>query len=289
MLTIAVFAVLIAVIILLFIAAILPSSRKEKPVYPEHFAHRGLHNAELPENSLAAFSNAIDNRVGFEFDIHLSADKIPVVFHDNNLKRITGIDRNISDLSLKELKELRLCGTDERIPTLSETLSLVSGRVPLLIELKQSKNNRELCEEVFKQLDNYKGEFIIESFDSRILKWVRTNRPNIIRGQLASKNSAKNRPPFSFLLSQLCLNFLSRPDFIAYNLNRRNVPALFIINKLLGKKLYIWTVKDETKLKELEAADIGTIFEGFIPDAASSKKASQSEPKNTSQSDDTAI
>ena len=97
------------------------------------YAHRGVFdNESIPENSLAAFQEAIRLGVGIEFDIHRTADGEVVVFHDATLTRMCGDPRKITDLTLKELQTMSLLNTAEKIPTLNEVLDLVRDQVPLL-------------------------------------------------------------------------------------------------------------------------------------------------------------
>lgn len=142
------------------------------PVFLNGIAHRGLHNEEFTENGLKAFQNAIDHGVAFEFDIHLTKDKQLVVCHDESLKRTTGKEGIIEDLTLKEIKDnYRLLDGGE-IPTLQEVYDLNKERVPMVIELKVfRKNYKELAETFRKTLCNIKDKknALIISFDPRSL------------------------------------------------------------------------------------------------------------------------
>ncbi len=145
---------------------------KINPVFLNGIAHRGLHNEKFTENGMKAFQNAIDHGVAFEFDIHLTKDKQLVVCHDENLKRTTGKEGIIEDLTLKEIKDnYRLLDGGE-IPTLQEVFDLNKERVPMVIELKVfRKNYKELAAksiEMFKQIKDKKNALII-SFDPRSL------------------------------------------------------------------------------------------------------------------------
>src|SRR6185503_20749771 len=101
-------------------------------------AHRGYHDIRRgrPENTLAAFDAAVEARYSIECDLHISADGIPVVFHDEGLERLTGETGSVRDRTAAELGDLRIAGTGAWIPTLDELLALVTGRVPLVMELK---------------------------------------------------------------------------------------------------------------------------------------------------------
>ena len=145
---------------------------KINPVFLNGIAHRGLHNEKFTENGLKAFQNAIDHGVAFEFDIHLTKDKQLVVCHDESLKRTTGKEGIIEDLTLKEIKDnYRLLDGGE-IPTLQEVYDLNKERVPMVIELKVfRKNYKELAETFRKTLGNIKDKknALIISFDPRSL------------------------------------------------------------------------------------------------------------------------
>src|SRR5262245_32223261 len=103
---------------------------KERPI-----AHRGYHdlNKACWENTLSAFAAAIEKNFTIECDVHLSSDGVPVVFHDHELKRLTGTDGYLRQRTAGELRALRVGGTGDHVPTLAEMLALVAGRVPVVI------------------------------------------------------------------------------------------------------------------------------------------------------------
>ena len=175
---------LVAAGIYLFMIKPACTRRADMAKYGKKFAHRGLWDAESPENSLAAFRKAVDAGYGIEFDIHKTSDGKVVVFHDDTLIRMCGVDARVEDLTLAELRELRLLGTDQQIPTLEEMLALVDGRVPLLVELKGESVNTSLCPVADAILSHYKGDYIIESFNPLLVRWYKKNRPDVVRGQL---------------------------------------------------------------------------------------------------------
>ena len=149
------------------------------------YAHRGLHGDGVPENSLLAFQRAVEAGYGSELDVHLLADGNLAIMHDSLLKRTTGADGRIEDLTADQLSCYKLEGTEESIPLLSDVLSLYGGKAPLIIELKPVGNNiTQLCEKTCALLDHYKGVYCVESFDPRCTFWFRKHRPDIIRGQL---------------------------------------------------------------------------------------------------------
>ena len=134
------------VLAVLFLYLIFPALKKHenlKEFKNRNIAHRGFHNKEkgIPENSLDAFCEAIARGFAIETDIHITADGEVVAFHDNTLTRMCNADVNIEDLTLGQIKEYRLLGTDQQIPTLNQVLALVEGRVPLVIEFKCDKKS----------------------------------------------------------------------------------------------------------------------------------------------------
>ena len=105
-------------------------------------AHRGLHGEGIPENSMSAFSAAIEAGYAIETDVHFTADRQLALFHDDTLLRMTGDKRRISDCTMSELTALSLGATQERIPALSDLLSLCAGRVPILLEIKNQSGGK---------------------------------------------------------------------------------------------------------------------------------------------------
>ena len=145
---------------------------KINPVLLNGIAHRGLHNEKFTENGMKAFQNAIDHGVAFEYDIHLTKDNELVVCHDENLKRTTGKDGIIEDLTLKEIKENYRLLDGEEIPTFQEVLDLNQERVPMVIELKVFRKNYKPLSKRFKEYLSQikdKRNVLIISFDPRSL------------------------------------------------------------------------------------------------------------------------
>lgn len=235
-----------------------------------HYAHRGLHGEGVPENSMAAFRKARDKGFGIELDIHLLKDGNLAVIHDAALKRTTGEEGYIEDLVTEDLKNYRLEGTEKTIPTFSEVLELYAGAAPLIVELKaERKNHAALAEAACNMLKDYNGPYCIESFDPRCILWLKKNRPEVIRGQLSQnffRDKTKLSLPVKFLLTQNLLNFLTRPDFLAYRYEQRKCcPGLVICQKLFRMQLVGWTVRDIAVHKEATAHGWLSIFEKFVP------------------------
>lgn len=203
-------------------------------------AHRGLHNNKIKENTKEAFINAIKENLPIELDVHIIKDNTIVVFHDDNLKRIYGIDKNIYDYNYDEL----LKDSNNEIITLKEVLDLVDNKVPLIIELKIDFDDYRLEKELVKLLDNYKGRFSIKSFNVKSMLWFKKYRNNYTRGLLISNKYNK-------LLSRLLLRYnIKRVDPNYLSVNYKLLDKKYIINLNKKIKVYAWTIKDRDKYNE---------------------------------------
>ena len=235
-----------------------------------NYAHRGLHGNGLPENSMAAFKAALDHGYGIELDIHLLADGNLAVIHDSALKRTTGQDGNVEDLTTEQLVNYKLEGTEETIPTFRQLLDLYDGKAPLIVELKPVKGNHAaLCEAACKMLDSYNGVYCLESFDPRCIHWLKKNRPDLIRGQLTEdfvhNTKSPLHPVLKFILTHQLENFLCRPDFIAYKFRDRKTISMTLCKKLWKLETVTWTLVSKEEYDTAVAEGWIPIFENFIP------------------------
>lgn len=265
------FAVL-AVFIILYLWMITPRMRK-RPDYSAlfgwHYAHRGLHdnNSEAPENSMAAFLKAVEAGYGIELDVQLSKDRIPVVFHDEDLKRVCGVEGKVRDYTYQELQQFTLCQSNERIPLLADILKMVDGRVPLIIEIKIHEKASVVCEKADALIREYKGMYCIESFHPFAVKWYKEHRPEVIRGQLSAnfKKDGKEEDGGMFLVHYLLTNFLCRPDFIAFDHRHKNSISRLVNKYLFGALSVAWTIRSKEELTQAKKDFDLFIFEGFRP------------------------
>ena len=234
------------------------------------YAHRGLHGEGRPENSMAAFRAALEGGYGIELDIHLLADGNLAVIHDSLLKRTTGAEGRIENLTTEELKNYYLEGTEETIPTFREVLELYDGKAPLIVELKPEKGNHaELARIACEMLDSYNGVYCIESFDFRCIRWLKKHRPQLVRGQL-SEDFLQSKPKLiwllRFIMTHLLVNFTTTPDFVAYKFADRNhSPSVWLCRKLYGAQGVTWTLKSKADYDTALEEGWLPIFEGFIP------------------------
>lgn len=238
--------------------------KQKEPFLHRNFAHRGLHKRDksVPENSLAAFEAAASYGYGIELDVQLSKDGEVVVFHDDTLNRVCGVDARVDEKTWDELRQMCLCGTNQRIPLFSEVLKCVRSRSVLIVELKNGKHNRELCEKTYALLRTYPGEYCIESFNPFIVRWFRKNAPWVVRGQLANQPKdykGETNPVTGFILGNVLLNFLARPQFIAHKIGPKNFTVR--LSERLGAMKVAWTSHEWMNEKGNDAV----IFEFYKP------------------------
>ena len=262
-LLIALSAILFLLLCYLFIVHGRKGHKGLKALQGWNYAHRGLHNETRPENSMAAFRAALEKGYGIELDVHLLKDGNLAICHDHSLKRTAGADVLIEDLTTADLENYRLEGTDETIPTFRQVLDLYQGKAPLVVELKSDgRNYAALAEATSNMLDSYDGVYCLESFDPRCIRWLKKNRPDLIRGQLTENFFRTENSPLPWylklVLSKQLMNFLITPDFVSYKFADRKNLGNFLVRKVLGIQGVTWTL---TSLQDHETA----VKEGWIP------------------------
>jgi len=275
--------VIIGIVVIVLIvagASLVGYARAAEPVDAERtawlestlIAHRGIHdNQTLPENSISAFAATIENGNPIELDVALTQDGQMVAFHDKKLKRLFGVDIWLQDITYEELSKYTFENTSETVPLFSEVLSFVDGRVPLLVEIKNEGEVGVLEGMVYDLLKTYRGEFAIQSFNPFSVKWFKDNAPEVVRGQLAGsfvvsdyevEYQGTTRLPWykSFLLSNLLLNFASKPNFIAYETENVKTSTLKGIQKL-DVPVLGWTIDSQEEYDNFKQ-----YFDNFICD-----------------------
>lgn len=250
------------------------------PPLPESFlrlpiAHRALHGDAGPENSRAAIAAAIDHGYGIEIDLQLSADGQAMVFHDYDLMRLTGTSGTVRDLPASELATRALLGSNESIPSLSEILEQVAGRVPLLIELKDQDGAMgpdvgPLEAATVAALAGYDGPVALMSFNPHSVMRLQDLAPELPRGLVTSAYDADKWP----LGAGICAHLRAIPDYVASgasfisheaaDLARPRVAAL----KAAGAKVLCWTIRSpDAEATARQVADNVT-FEGYFAQIA---------------------
>lgn len=225
-------------------------------------AHRGLHSDTVSENSTEAFCLALKNGYAIEIDIHLMKDGELAVIHDSNLKRVTGFDVIIEQLTSDELIHYPLLLSGEKIPTFREFLSLVNGQVPILIEIKASESfNPALCDKLLIDLKDYprKDKVALQSFNPFVVKYLKQHSNEYSVGLLAT-----GKYPFgkfkNFLLRTLKFYNHINADFVSYNINF--LPNRYVTKKVKkGHKLLAWTINSPEKLDKARKLADNIIFE----------------------------
>ncbi|MBE7185549.1 MAG: glycerophosphodiester phosphodiesterase [Methylobacterium mesophilicum] len=227
-------------------------------------AHRGLHdgNQQCWENTLSAFERAASRGYAIECDVHLSLDGVPVVFHDDGLARLTGEDGYVWQRTAAELGAMKVGGTADHVPTLSEMLKLVAGRVPLVIEIKGIPGHDEgLVARVADQLALYEGQAAIMSFDHWIVRRFPLDAPGIPAGLTAYGSSeGLIEAHFSMLAHGI--------SFVSYEVAALPNRFVSFVRERLQMPVITWTVRDEAAATHTHAHADQMTFEGFEPEGA---------------------
>lgn len=276
----------------------------------QYIAHRGFFdtaNSSTAENTLPSFKRAVDRKLSFELDVHLTKDNQLAVIHDDKLglnaihpdrqKRIDDqedlklIHTPIKELTLEQINTLtskyQLYNTANKVPTLNEVFSQTkdildiernkSRKTFILVEIKANgHDSREyianLCSAVDNLLKEYKNTrimYAIQSFHPHVLNWFYKNSPEVLRGFLSKNYNAHHNPGdpkgiTGCLLGNLYSNFLSRPDFIAYEYYEgvKETEGLKNYRKLYNPVVFAWTIRDKNLFQELKGK-----FDAFIFDS----------------------
>lgn len=228
------------------------------------FAHRGLHDraGTRPENSLPAFEAAVAAGVGIELDVHRSADGHVVVTHDDDTARVCGSSRSVAASTLRELRSLRLVGTDERIPTLDDVLALVAGRVPVMVEVKNPRRSTGPLEAAVGRLvADAAGPVCVASFNPRTVGWFAKHLPEVVRGQTATSFADAAVPYLARrILASMVANRWTTPHFVSYALE--DLPNRWCDRwREAGRPLVAWTVRTPADLVKAGAVADNHIFE----------------------------
>ena len=204
-------------------------------------AHRGaFNNSDVPENSLKAFQKAMDLGYAIELDVQLTKDNVLIVFHDDNLERMTGLNQLVSNTFYSEIKELFLLDTKEKIPTFQEVLNLILEKVFLDIEIKPTKKKKEVCDLLLNELKDY-HHYSLKSFQPAIVKYLKKQNLSVEVGYLIDYHYS-NVFYQTILPSKYLIHYL-KPDFLS-------IHKKLLLNKKFQKILHnypysIWTIKEK--------------------------------------------
>ena len=217
-------------------------------------AHRGLHsNANnIYENTKESFLAAVNENYAIECDVVLSKDHEVVVFHDENLKRLCNLDKNVSSLTMNELRSLKIYESNSNIISLDEMLHVVSAHVPIIIEIK-GKFNPFIEERIQEIIRSYEGPIALKTFNLKSVEWLIKFLPYVYKGLVIDSNTNN----FEAILD-LNIDFVSCDiEFIESNLVDRL--------KKKGLPIITWTVDNEDKKKKANLIADNIIFENIRP------------------------
>ena len=217
-------------------------------------AHRGLHsNANnIYENTKESFLAAVNENYAIECDVVLSKDHEVVVFHDENLKRLCNLDKNVSSLTMNELRSLKIYESNSNIISLDEMLHVVSAHVPIIIEIK-GKFTPFIEERIQEIIRSYKGPIALKTFNLKSVEWLIKFLPYVYKGLVIDSNTNN----FEAILD-LNIDFVSCDiEFIESNLIDRV--------KKKGLPIITWTVDNEDKKKKANLIADNIIFENIRP------------------------
>ena len=218
-----------------------------RAAFARPIAHRGLHGGGAVENTLAAALAAIRQGYGIECDVLLSRDGHAMVCHDERLDRLAGLDVAVADLSAEALGEVRLVGGGA-IPTLAALLRLVSGQVPLVVEIKGGQT--PLADAVLAEVAGYGGPLLLESFDAATVGYcARAACPVGLVGPMRGQDSLA------------AVSRLPRCDFLSWSVDRVGEAA----ELCPALPLSAWTVRTSAQRAAATAAGAQIVFEGFRP------------------------
>jgi len=229
-------------------------------------AHRGLWSPDAaPENSLGAFQAACAAGYGIELDVQLSADGEAVVFHDATLERMTGQAGRVRDRSAADLAELRLKGSDEKIPTLLEVLAIVGHRAMVHVELKTPPGDvGPLERRVHEVIADHNGPLAVIGFNAYSHAWFADHYPGVLRG--LDSYSYADQPKFSAgqrkSYAELEHVAVARPHFLALGLDMLPSPRAAEF-RAQGMPVVAWTVRDPAQWNAVKDGCDNLIFEGF--------------------------
>lgn len=207
--------------------------------------HRSKLKTGLEENTISSITKCIDNNFVIEIDVHILTDKTIILYHDYNLKRLTGVNKIIETLDYAQLSKLRI-RKRYIIPTLDQVIKIVKGKVPLLIDIKDLNRNFIFEKELAKILDNYNGEFAIQSINPFVIDWFHKNRPEYIIGLIV----------FNEINFKLLKNYIKKTDFIS--INKKYIP-------IKSKSIVIgWTIKNKRELEKYKSLSDNLICEKIL-------------------------
>lgn len=230
------------------------------------YYHRGFYdNKEIAENSMKAFKKCINKGYGIELDVQLTNDKQVVVFHDDNLERMCNSSLIIKETTYEDLLKFNLLNTMDKIPLFEDVLKINNGKVPIYIEIKDfSMNFKDLVDMTVALMEKYPGNYYVCSFNVIAIIYLRKINPKILRGVISQSFKNEKYPKLEgFVLQNMFLNFLAKPDIISYGYNEINWAVR--LNKLFKRTLAGWAIENQRKFDEYKNFYDIQVIELFEP------------------------
>lgn len=221
-------------------------------------AHRGLYDDNNPENTLPAFERAIENNYAIETDVQMSKDGVLFCYHDNNALRVCGVDKDVREMTIDEIKKLRPLNKNYEVLTFEEFLNIVNGRTPLLIEIKDQNKRKGIEKKVVDLLKRYKGEFAVQSFNPFIVRRIQKLAPEFLRGVLTTRVNSVNAPRIVMrFMTKFHFKYIVKCDFFNENLDD------LLVNKKYSENYYVltYTVKTPNDVQTAELFADNVVFE----------------------------
>jgi glycerophosphoryl diester phosphodiesterase len=231
-------------------------------------AHRGLWAPDgPPENSLGAFQAACAAGYGIELDVQLSADGEAMVFHDDDLARMTGQTGRIGDHNAADLGQMRLKGSDDRIPTLVEAMVEIGHRAMVHVELKTPYGQvGPLEQRVHEVIMDHNGPVCVIGFNPYSHAWFADRFPGVLRGldSYSYKGAAHMEEEQRASFAKLEHVSIARPHFLALGLDM--LPSERVAGfRIEGLPVIAWTVRKPEQWDAIRDGCDNLIFEGFRP------------------------
>ena len=233
-------------------------------------AHRGLHNRKtIIENTESAFAAAIKGNYAIECDVQLSADGEAMIFHDDDLDRLTEVKGPVNALTAKELKRVKLKSTTDRMQTLAELLEQVDGRSTLVLELKSLwDDNDALAKRAVEVLQGYDGPCCLMSFDPSLVACLRELSPHMVRGIVADRTTHPyyDALPLAKRYAMRTFSHLAQtqPHFVSYNWRELPFEPVTEIRKA-GHPVITWTLRSKEETSQALRYCDQVTFEGYTP------------------------
>lgn len=248
------------------------------PLPPAFFkaplAHRALHDVtdRRPENSRAAIRAAMAHGYGIEIDLQLSRDGRAMVFHDYDMKRLTGQPGPIRQRTADALAQVPLLGGDEGIPTFAEVLALVAGQVPLLVEIKDQhgqmgETDGTLERAATADLQGYSGDLALMSFNPHTVALMAELVPDRPRGIVTCDYPKEDWP---LLRAEVRERLRAVPDYDRAGASFISHEVIDLANprvaelKAQGAQILCWTVTSRAQERQARKIADNITFERYL-------------------------